>query len=171
MRETISDPAGFEALQAYTEAKNIRADLVNAILLGPDLALQKTLGSSLKGVTQLLSRNSVEFYRVLTKLGILQFTGDLKRDIENVLVGLGLAERVLVQQSENTVEVEVYGSAFAPYAIYMGARGGEPLLLPEAFLVAGLLLTLIPSAKVKMRVRVPTRFDEPLSVSITIIRR
>ena len=162
-------------LRELVPKKPVSGVLVNAMIIGLQLALDKTLGLGSAAMTQLLVRNAEEFASVLEALGIIgEVSGEPERVIPRLFRDLGISGRVEVERLNGKYRVRVWDSVFAPAAVYLGFRGVPYTINPEAFISAGVISLYHRRAtgrKPRLRVRVnpPRSKEDPLVVEIEVV--
>ena len=168
-----------EALKNIIPQKPVSGVLVNAMLIGLQLAIQRTLGQGATAMTQLLVRNAEEFIRVLKAMGLLQnLSGNPLEDIPRVFRELEISERVEVEEHSEPpgYTVRVWDSVFMPASVYLGMNNVPFTINPEALLAAGIIAQAVKEkygGKARMRVNVtlPKRPGEPLVINVRVIVR
>ncbi len=167
-----SDKSLEEYLWMNIRDKNVPADLVNAMLIGYQIALSRTLGVGASAMSMLLARNAMDFLKTMKELGVLpESTGSPIEDIKIVITGLRLADKVDVEHKDNTYTVRIMNSVFAPALVYLENNGLPFTLSPEAFLIAGILLYHLSkesASKPKLRISVTSLPDNINSIIVNV---
>ncbi|WP_317895373.1 hypothetical protein [Pyrofollis japonicus] len=168
-----------------TEWRDINRVLmtINAIVLGYQVVIGKTLGKSFGGMTQMLLR---EVGNLLSDI-VDQLVGDIEYSeeklveaIERSLVATGIAKDVKVEELPSEVKhsyvlrrfsIKITDSIFKPIYKVLSKYGYKEFpLSPEGMLVAAVVLKVLKqsnkSAKLNMKARLPTSEDEALEIIV-----
>ncbi len=158
----------------------ISSGLINVIVAGYQIALNKTLGPGAAAMTQLLIKDIGEFLEdLLEDAGFeLHDISDLSSDIPKAFQMLGISQRVEVETPSNGSNkgdkyiIKIYDSIFRPVALLLEKKGIKFTLSPESFLAAALVRKAIrkqkSDAQIKIKVRPQKSPDEPLVVEVEV---
>ncbi len=162
------------------EKIEVPSGLLNAIIAGYQIALNKTLGAGAAAMTQLLIKEIGDFLEeLLEEVGFeVHEIKDLKEDIPKSLKMLGISEKVEVEvptDGEKTGDkyvIKIYDSIFKPVALMLAKKGITFTLSPESFIVAAIVRKAIrkvrPDAQVRVKVNPQKSPDEPLVIEVIV---
>ncbi len=170
---------GEETLRSIIPEKPVSGVLVNAMLIGLQLAIQRTLGQGATAMTQLLVRNAEEFIRVLKAMGLLQdLSGNPEEDIPRVFKELDISDHVEVIKHSQPwgYTIRIRDSVFMPASIYLGMNDIPFTINPEAFLAAGIISQAVKEklgdkARIRVSVALSKKPGEPLVIEVKIISK
>ncbi len=163
-----------------TEKIEISSGLINAIIAGYQIALNKTLGSGAAAMTQLLIKNIGDFLEeMLEGEGFeIHAIEDLKKDLPEAFKRLGISDKVKVElpgngsTSGDKYLVKIYDSIFKPAARLLAKKGIKFTLSPESFLAAAIIRKAVrkvrPGAQVKIKMYPQENPEEPLVLEVII---
>jgi len=163
-----------------SEKIEIPSGLLNAIVAGYQLALNKTLGAGAAAMTQLLIKEIGDFLeQMLEDIGFeVHNIEDLKEDIPKAFKMLGISDNVEVEIPENgsgagdIYIIKINDSIFKPVARLLYEKGIKFTLSPESFIAAAIVRKAIrkkkPDAQVKIKVRPQKSIDEPLVIEVIV---
>lgn len=161
---------------------------VNAILLGYQVVIGKTLGRSFGGMTQMLLREVgdllSEMVDKLTGDGVKYTEENIKEAIRRSLVETGIAKEVEVEELPpeekrgallRRFRIRVKDSMFKPiYQILVQKGFTEFPLSPEGMLIAAVVLRILKKsnkdARLNMKAKLPSSDEEDLEVELEEIR-
>ncbi len=161
---------------------------VNAILLGYQVVIGKTLGRSFGGMTQMLLREVgdllSEMVDKLTGDGVKYTEENIKEAIRRSLVETGIAKEVEVEELPpeekhgallRRFRVRVKDSMFKPiYQILVQKGFTEFPLSPEGMLIAAVVLRILKKsnkdARLNMKAKLPSSDEEDLEIELEEIR-
>jgi len=153
--------------------KNIKPEdavaALNAIALGYQLVISRTLGPSFQGMTQLLV---AELGSVLDELFKVE-GGRLEEKLRNTLTRAGMARDVEVSTNGDEVRLVIRDSLFSPlYRVLLRRGEREFNMSPEALLAASIVAREATTNGAKPRVAVKTRLldERTLEVTIRVVR-
>ncbi len=162
------------------EKIEIPSGLLNAIVAGYQIALQRTLGAGAAAMTQLLIKDIGDFLEsMLEEIGFeVHEISDLSKDIPEALKKLGISDKVEVEVPQDGSEsgakyvIKVHDSIFKPTAILLAKKGIKFTLSPEAFIIAAIVRKAVrkvrPDAQVKIKVLPQKSPEDPLVVEVTV---
>ena len=162
------------------EKIEIPSGLLNAIIAGYQIALNRTLGAGAAAMTQLLIKDIGDFLEeMLEEIGFeVHEIKDLKEDIPRAFKMLGISDNVEVETPSNGTNagdkyvVKIYDSIFKPVARLMAKKGIKFTLSPESFLAAAIVRKAIrktrPDAQVKIKVNPQKSPDDPLVIEVIV---
>lgn len=163
-----------------SEKIEIPSGLLNTIVAGYQIALNKTLGAGAAAMTQLLIKEIGDYLEdLLEDIGFeLHDIQDLENDIPKAFKMLGISENVEVKLPDNGASsgdkyiIKVYDSIFKPVALMLHKKGIKFTLSPESFLIAALVRKAVrkarPDAQVRIKVLPQKTPEDPLVVEITV---
>ena len=162
------------------EKIEIPSGLLNAIVAGYQIALNKTLGAGSAAMTQLLIRDIGDFLeQMLEDIGFeIHDIKDLTKDIPEAFKMLGISDNVEVEIPSNGSSagdkyvIKIYDSIFKPVAKLMYEKGIKFTLSPESFIAAAIVRKAIrkqkPDAQVRVKVLPQKSPDEPLVIEVVV---
>ena len=163
-----------------SEKVTIPSGLLNAVVIGYQIALNKTLGPGAAAMTQLLIKDIGDFLEdMLEEIGfVLHEASDLKNDIPKAFKMLGISDSVEVESpgngtsSGNKYIIKIHDSIFKPVARLLEKKGIKYTLSPEAFIAAALVRKAVrkqnPNAQVKIKMHPQKSSEEPLVIEVII---
>ncbi len=163
-----------------SEKITIPSGLINAVIAGYQIALNKTLGKGAAAMTQLLIRDIGEVLeQLLEDSGFeLHEITDLQSDIKKAFSMLGISDDVEVEVPNNGTSqgdkyiIKIYDSVFKPVARTLYKKGINYTLSPESFIAAAIVRMAIrkikPDAQIRVKVLPQKTPDEPLVVEVII---
>lgn len=162
------------------EKVEIPSGLINAIIAGYQIALNKTLGAGAAAMTQLLIKEVGDFLEeLLEEAGFeVHEIKDLKEDIPRSLEMLGISKNVEVELPENGSKagdryiIKVHDSIFKPTALLLAKKGIKFTLSPESFIIAAIVRKAIrkvkPDAQVRIKVHPQEKPEDPLVIEVIV---
>jgi phosphoenolpyruvate synthase/pyruvate phosphate dikinase len=162
------------------EKIEIPSGLINAIIAGYQIALNRTLGSGAAAMTQLLIKDIGDFLEeLLEEIGFeVHEIKDLKEDIPKSLKMLGISDKVEVEVPSDGAEsgdkyvIKIYDSIFKPVAVMLAKKGISFTLSPESFITAAIVRKAVrkvrPNAQVRVKVHPQKSPDEPLVIEVIV---
>lgn len=169
-----------EGKMSLEEKITIPSGLINAIIAGYQIALNRTLGSGSAAMTQLLIKDIGEFLEeLLEDIGFeVHEIKDLKDDIPKAFKMLGISDKVEVELPQNGTSagdryiIKIHDSIFKPVALLLAKRGIKFTLSPESFLAAAIVRKAIrkvkPDAQVRVKVHPQKSPEEPLVIEVIV---
>ncbi len=163
-----------------SEKIEIPSGLLNAIVAGYQIALNRTLGAGAAAMTQLLIKDIGEFLEnMLEEIGFeVHDIKDLKEDIPEAFKMLGISDNVEVEVPSDGEEagskyvIKIHDSIFKPVAVLLAKKGIKFTLSPESFIAAAIVRKAIrkvkPDAQVKVRIKPQKTPDEPLVIEVIV---
>ena len=163
-----------------SEEITIPSGLINAVIAGYQVALNRTLGKGAAAMTQLLIRDIGEVLEhLLEEAGFqLHEIKDLREDIKKAFSMLGISNNVEVETPSNGAEhgdkyvIKIHDSIFKPVARLLYKKGIPYTLSPESFIAAALVRMAIrkvkPDAQVRVKVNPQKSPDEPLVIEVVV---
>ncbi len=163
-----------------SEEITIPSGLINAVIAGYQIALNKTLGKGAAAMTQLLIRDIGEVLeQLLEESGFeLHEIKDLQNDIKRAFSMLGISNNVEVEVPSNGTSqgdkyiIKIHDSVFKPVARLLYKKGINYTLSPESFIAAAIVRMAIrkikPDAQVRVKVLPQKTPDEPLVVEVIV---
>ncbi len=154
--------------------------LINAVILGYQVALNRTLGKGAAAMTQLLIKDIGEILEDLIEEAGFELgeSTDLKNDISKAMKMLGVSDKVVVESPGNGTTsgskyiIKIEDSVFKPVARILEKKGIPFTLAPEAFIAAALVRKAVrkknPNAQVRIKVHPQKSADEPLVIEVTV---
>ncbi len=159
----------------------IPSGLLNAIIAGYQIALNKTLGSGAAAMTQLLIKDIGDFLEeMLENVGFeIHEIRELKYDVPRAFKMLGISDNVEVEipSGSGTVEkdkyvIKIYDSIFKPAARFLATKGIKFTLSPESFLAAAIIRKAIrktkPNAQIKIKIHPHEKPQDPLVIEVIV---
>ncbi len=161
---------------------------VNAILLGYQVVIGKTLGRSFGGMTQMLLKEVgdllSEIVDKLTGDGVEYTEENIKEAIRRSLVETGIAKEVIIEELPpeekhgallRRFRIRVKDSMFKPiYSILVQKGFTEFPLSPEGMLIAAVVLRILKKsnrdARLNMKAKLPRADEEDLEIVLEEIR-
>ncbi len=165
---------------SLSEKIEVPSGLINAIVAGYQLALNKALGAGAAAMTQLLVRDIGDFLEgMLEEIGFeLHDIADLKEDIPRAFKMLGISDNVEVEvpsdgeASGSKYIIKIHDSIFKPVARLLEKKGIKFTLSPESFIAAALVRKAIrkvkPDAQVRVKIHPQKSADEPLVIEVIV---
>ncbi len=162
------------------EKVEIPSGLINAIIAGYQIALNKTLGAGAAAMTQLLIKEVGDFLEeLLEEIGFeVHEIKDLKEDIPRSLEMLGISKNVEVELPENGSKsgdryiIKVHDSIFKPTALLLAKKGIKFTLSPESFIIAAIVRKAIrkvrPDAQVRIKIHPQEKPEDPLVIEVIV---
>ncbi len=162
------------------EKLEIPSGLINAIIAGYQIALNRALGSGAAAMTQLLIKDIGEFLEdMLEDIGFeVHDINDLKTDIPKAFSMLGISNNVEVELPDNGSNagdkyiIKIHDSIFKPVARLMAEKGIKFTLSPESFLAAAIVRKAVrkqkPDAQVRIKVHPQKSVDDPLVIEVIV---
>ncbi|MEB3861068.1 MAG: hypothetical protein GSR84_02465 [Desulfurococcales archaeon] len=162
------------------EKIEIPSGLINAIIAGYQIALNKTLGAGAAAMTQLLIKDIGDFLEdMLEEIGFeVHEISDLKQDIPKAFKMLGISDDVEVEIPSNGANsgdkyiIKIKDSIFKPVARLLAKKGIKFTLSPESFLAAAIVRKAIrktrPDAQVRIKVHPQKDPDDPLVIEVIV---
>ncbi len=162
------------------EKVEIPSGLINAIIAGYQIALNKTLGAGTAAMTQLLIKEVGDFLEeLLEEIGFeVHEIKDLKEDIPRSLEMLGISKNVEVELPENGSKsgdryiIKVHDSIFKPTALLLAKKGIKFTLSPESFIIAAIVRKAIrkirPDAQVRIKIHPQEKPEDPLVIEVIV---
>ncbi|MEB3774035.1 MAG: hypothetical protein GSR86_03805 [Desulfurococcales archaeon] len=163
-----------------SEKITIPSGLLNVIVAGYQIALNKTLGAGAAAMTQILIKEIGEYLEdLLEDIGFeIHDIKDLKEDIPKAFKMLGISDNVeveLPQNGSNTGDkyiIKIHDSIFKPVAVLLAKKGIKFSLSPESFLVAAIIRKTIrkvkKDAQVKIKIKPQSSPEEPLIIEVIV---
>jgi len=163
-----------------TEKIEVPSGLINAIVAGYQIALNRTLGQGAAAMTQLLLKDIGDFLEgMLEDIGFeVHEIQDLKSDIPKAFRMLGISDKVEVEvpgdggESGDKYVIKIHDSIFKPVAVLLAKRGIKFTLSPESFIAAAIVRKAIrkvkPGAQVRVRLKPQKSPEEPLVIEVTV---
>ncbi len=163
-----------------SEKIEIPSGLLNAVIAGYQIAINKTLGSGAAAMTQLLIRDIGDFLEdLLEDIGFeLHEIKDLKEDIPRAFKMLNISDNVEVEIPGNGTNVgdkyiiKIYDSVFKPAARLLAAKGIKFTLSPESFLAAAIVRKAIrkvkPGSQVRIKIYPQEDPADPLLIEVIV---
>jgi hypothetical protein len=156
---------------------------INAIVLGYQVVIGKTLGKSFGGMTQMLLREVGDLLSDLVDrlVNDIEYSEEkLAEAIEKSLVATGIAKEVRVEELPSEVKhghvsrrfsIKIADSIFKPiYKVLTNHGYKEFPLSPEGMLVAAVILKVLKqsnkNAKLNMKARLPTSEEDALEIIV-----
>ena len=169
-----------EGVFTLAEKVEVPSGLLNAIVAGYQVALNRVLGAGAAAMTQLLIKDIGEFLE-----GLLEDIGfevhemkDLKEDIPKALKMLGISDKVEVEVPSNGANsgdkyiIRIHDSIFKPVAMLLAKKGIKYTLSPESFIVAAIVRKAVrkvrPDAQVRIKLHPQKSPEEPLTIEVII---
>ena len=161
---------------------------INAILLGYQVVIGKTLGRSFGGMTQMLLKEVgdllSEIVDKLTGDGVEYTEENIKEAIRRSLVETGIAKEVIIEELPpeekhgallRRFRIRVKDSMFKPiYSILVQKGFTEFPLSPEGMLIAAVVLRILKKsnrdARLNMKAKLPRADEEDLEIVLEEIR-
>ncbi|MCE4613087.1 MAG: hypothetical protein F7C07_04580 [Desulfurococcales archaeon] len=165
---------------SLSEKITIPSGLINAIIAGYQVALNRTLGKGAAAMTQLLIKDIGEVLEhLLEESGFeLHEVKDLKKDIKKAFSMLNISNKVKVEVPKDGTEagdkyvIKIHDSIFKPVARLLYKKGIPYTLSPESFIAAALVRMAIrkvkPDAQVKVKVHPQESPDDPLVIEVIV---
>lgn len=162
------------------EKMEVPSGLINAIVAGYQIALNKTLGVGAAAMTQLLIKEVGDFLEeLLEDIGFeVHEVKDLKDDIPKAFKMLGISDKVEVETPSNGAEkgdkyiVRIHDSIFKPVAVLLAKKGINYTLSPESFIAAAIIRKAIrkakPDAQVRIKIHPQRSPEDPLTIEVTV---
>ena len=162
------------------EKIEIPSGLINAIIAGYQIALNRALGAGAAAMTQLLIKDIGEFLEdMLEDIGFeVHDIQDLTTDIPKAFKMLGISDNVEVELPNNGSSsgdkyiIKIHDSIFKPVARLMSQKGIKFTLSPESFLAAAIVRKAVrkqkPDAQVRIKVHEQKSPDDPLVIEVII---
>ena len=163
-----------------SEKIEIPSGLLNAVIAGYQIALNRTLGTGAAAMTQLLIRDIGDFLEdMLEDIGFeLHGIKDLKEDIPRAFKMLNISDHVEVEVPNDGAKVgdkyiiKVYDSVFKPVARLLAVRGIKFTLSPESFLAAAIIRKAVrktkPNSQVKIKIYPQKDPEDPLLIEVIV---
>ncbi len=163
-----------------SEKIEVPSGLINAIVAGYQIALNRMLGQGAAAMTQLLLKDIGEFLEdMLEEIGFeVHDIKDLKEDIPKAFSMLGISNNVEVEipqdggESGSKYVIKIHDSIFKPVAILLAKKGIKFTLSPESFIAAAIVRKAIrkvrPDAQVKVRLKPQKSPEEPLVIEVIV---
>ena len=165
---------------SLTEKIVIPSGLINAIIAGYQIALNKTLGSGSAAMTQLLIKDIGDFLEeMLEDVGFeVHEIKDLKEDIPKAFRMLGISDNVEVElpsdgeKAGDKYVIKIHDSIFKPVAVLLAKKGIKFTLSPESFIAAAIVRKAIrkvkPDAQVRIKVHPQEKPEDPLVIEVIV---
>ena len=163
-----------------SEKIEIPSGLINAIIAGYQIALNKTLGSGSAAMTQLLIKEVGDFLEeMLEDVGFeVHQIKDLKEDIPQAFKMLGISDNVEVELPSDGEKkgdkyiIKIHDSIFKPVALLLAKKGIKFTLSPESFIAAAIVRKAIrkvkPDAQVRIKVHPQEKPEDPLVIEVIV---
>ncbi len=154
--------------------------LINAIIAGYQIALNRTLGSGSAAMTQLLIKDVGEFLEeMLEEIGFeVHEIKDLKEDIPKAFKMLGISNNVEVETPEDGADqgdkyvIKIHDSVFKPVSMLLAKKGIAFTLSPESFVAAAIVRKAIrkvrPNAQVRVKIHPQKNPEDPLVIEVIV---
>ncbi len=165
---------------SLSEMIEIPSGLINAIVAGYQIALNRMLGQGAAAMTQLLLKDIGEFLEnMLEEIGFeVHDIKDLKQDIPKAFKMLNISNNVEVEipkdgeESGSKYTIKIYNSIFKPVAIILAKKGLKFTLSPESFIATAIVRKAIrkvkPDAQVKVRLKPQKSPEEPMVFEVIV---
>ena len=162
------------------EKISIPSGLLNAIIAGYQIALNRTLGTGSAAMTQLLIKDIGDFLEeMLEEIGFeVHAIKDLKVDIPKAFKMLGISENVEVEVPQDGADsgdkyiIKIHDSIFKPVAMLLAKKGITFTLSPESFIAAAIVRKAIrkvrPDAQVRVKVHPQKKPEDPLVIEVIV---
>jgi len=169
-----------EGEMSLTEKIEVPSGLINAIVAGYQIALNRTLGQGAAAMTQLLLKDIGDFLEeMMEEVGFeVHDIKDLKEDIPRAFKMLGISDKVEVEIPEDgsgagdKYVIKIHDSIFKPVAVLLAKKGIKFTLSPESFIAAAIVRKAIrkvkPDAQVRIRLKPQESPDEPLVIEVIV---
>jgi len=162
------------------EKVTLPSGLLNAIIAGYQIALNRTLGSGSAAMTQLLIKDIGEYLEeMLEEIGFeVHEVKDLREDIPKAFKMLGISDNVEVEIPEDGAEsgdkyiIKIHDSIFKPVAVMLAKKGIKFTLSPESFIAAAIVRKAVrkmkPDAQVRVKIHPQKSPEDPLVIEVIV---